>query len=197
MTPSIRTTPSPGTLDEPNRLHGYAARFNEESAILNEKGVCRTPFVEVIRPGAFARTLRENRDIRALYNHDRAHVLGRTKSGTLDLVEDEVGLKFALRLPDTQVARDLRESIRRGDIDGCSFHGYVLADEVELRPGLPALRTILDIELVEITPATAFPAYASANVVLRSLPHAPSLDLPARFPIGLASARLRLSASDD
>ena len=159
---------SAGGLDRPNLLRGYAARFDEPSQILFDKSVCKGPFIEVIKPGAFARTLRENDDIRALFDHDKGCVLGRTKAGTLTLAEDQYGLEFLNPLPNTSFARDLRESMRRGDIDGCSFFGYVVKDEVELRPGQPALRTIYDIELVEITPATAFPAYLTAKAALRS-----------------------------
>jgi HK97 family phage prohead protease len=166
--PLTRVARSPGTLDEPNRLHGYAARFNEESAVLFDPKVCKGPFVEVIRPGAFARTLRENPDILALFNHDFAHVLGRTGAGTLALSEDAEGLAFEVSLPDTTVARDLRESVRRGDFAGCSFYGYVVEDTVEARAGLPALRTLVEVELVEVTPATAMPAYDSTSVVLRN-----------------------------
>lgn len=192
MIPTLipRTTPSPGTLEEPNRLRGYAARFDEPSRVLVDPDICKGPFIEVIRPGAFARTLRENPDIRALYNHDRGAPLGRTRAGTLALAEDELGLAFDLTLPDTQVARDLRESLRRGDIDGCSFYGYVVESTLEDRPGLPALHTILDVELVEITPATTFPAYPTATVALRSVAAGRAAATPR---IALARARLALA----
>lgn len=186
-------TAIPGTLDEPNLLHGYAARFNEESAVLFDKTVCKGPFVEVIKPGAFSRTLRDNLDIRSLFNHDKGCVLGRTRAGTLTLVEDEEGLRFTNPLPDTSFARDLRESMRRGDIDGCSFQGYVVSDDVQLRSGQPALRTIYDIELIEITPATAFPAYETAKSALRS--KHPEFFEPVEpgYPLALARAHLALS----
>lgn len=166
--PERKFTPLKGTLDEPNRLHGYIARFGEESQVLFDKNVCKVPFIEVIRPGAFAKTLRENDDIRALMSHKSEYVLGRTRAGTLKLDEDESGLHFENLLPDTSFARDLRVSMGRGDIDGCSFYGYVIADDVEIRPGMPALRTIHEISLIEVTPATAFPAYLTATASLRA-----------------------------
>ncbi len=56
-------------------------------------------------------------------------VLGRkTKSGTLRLSEDSTGLHFDCDLPKTQAANDLRELIRRGDIDQCSS-GFRTVDD--------------------------------------------------------------------
>src|SRR3546814_14664458 len=48
-------------------------------------------------------------------------VLGRTKSGTLTLTEDDTGLAFALDMPDTAAARDLIALAERGDLGGASF----------------------------------------------------------------------------
>jgi HK97 family phage prohead protease len=48
-------------------------------------------------------------------------VLGRNKSGTLRLSVDGIGLRYEIDPPDTQAARDLIESLRRGDVSGSSF----------------------------------------------------------------------------
>jgi HK97 family phage prohead protease len=169
VAPEQKYTRACGTLDEPNKLVGYIARFGEESSIIRELNVCRDPFVEVILPGAFAKTLRSNPNIRSLYNHERGSPLGCTKAGTLRLWEDDQGLRFENDLPDTSVGRDCRESIKRGDIDGCSFYGFVMDDLVEYREGLPALRTIREIRLTEVTPACVFPAYEATSVAVRSM----------------------------
>ncbi|MCT4573774.1 HK97 family phage prohead protease, partial [Bacillus thuringiensis] len=90
------------TEEQPSKITGYAAVFNSKTTIGGW-------FDEVIEPGAFARSLSENSDIRALFNHNWDNVLGRTKSGTLRLEEDEKGLKFEIELPNTSVGRDLAE----------------------------------------------------------------------------------------
>ncbi|EIQ76315.1 prohead protease, partial [Shigella flexneri 1235-66] len=48
-------------------------------------------------------------------------LLGRTRSGTLKLEEDETGLRFELTPPDPSTGRDVIELVKRGDISGMSF----------------------------------------------------------------------------
>jgi len=48
-------------------------------------------------------------------------VLGRTKSGTLELSEDATGLAMFARVGPTTYAKDLAISMERGDIDQMSF----------------------------------------------------------------------------
>ncbi len=55
-------------------------------------------FRERIAPGAFAASLDSGRDILALVDHDPKSLLGRTRSGTLTLREDDDGLAFDLAL---------------------------------------------------------------------------------------------------
>src|SRR5437879_2428092 len=123
-------------------IGGYAAMFNSLSGNLGG-------FVEVIRPGAFKRTLAEGADIRCLFNHNEDLVLGRSTSGTLRLWEDEVGLQFECDLPNTTVANDLYESIQRKDIDQCSFGFCCDADGDNWIPTPDApgvLRELVDVE---------------------------------------------------
>ena len=108
-----------------------------------------------IAPGAFAEAIGKS-DVRALWNHDPNYVLGRTKNKTLTLREDEQGLFYEVTPPDAQWARDLIESIKRGDVDQSSFAFTVEKggdewDEVST----PAIRTINKIkELFDVSPVT-------------------------------------------
>lgn len=144
--------------DDPIKVSGYAAVFNSLTTIEDW-------FTELISPGAFARTLSDNGDIRALYNHNWDNVLGRTKSGTLALEEDDRGLKFEVTLPNTTVARDLAESMARGDVNQCSF-GFLVTKETWDYDVEPAQRTIEEVELYEIS-VVSIPAYedTEANLV--------------------------------
>ncbi|MCS1392983.1 HK97 family phage prohead protease [Lysinibacillus boronitolerans] len=144
---------------ESNVIEGYAAVFNSPTDIWGM-------FTEVIAPGAFADAIASNDDIRALFNHDWNNVLGRTKSGTLRLSEDARGLKFEVDLPNTTLARDLSESLKRGDISQCSF-GFVPTSETwDYEPEIP-VRTINSVELHEIS-VVSIPAYEDTEVSLRS-----------------------------
>ncbi|RIK35690.1 MAG: HK97 family phage prohead protease [Chloroflexi bacterium] len=91
-------------------IAGYAAVFNTLSVDL-------WGFREKIAPGAFAGSLQD--DVRALWNHETGIVLGRTKSGTLRLAEDDVGLAIEIDPPSS--AGNYIETIERGDVDQMSF----------------------------------------------------------------------------
>ena len=144
---------------ESNVIEGYAAVFNSPTDIWGM-------FTEIIAPGAFADAIASNDDIRALFNHDWNNVLGRTKSGTLRLSEDARGLKFEVDLPNTTLAKDLSESLKRGDISQCSF-GFVPTSETwDYEPEIP-VRAINSVELHEIS-VVSIPAYEDTEVSLRS-----------------------------
>jgi len=98
-------------------IEGIAARYNVLSAPL-PTGSGAT-FRERILPGAFASCM--GQDTVMLQDHDPSRILGRTKSGTLKLAETTKGLQFRCLLPNNQVGNDLHESIKRGDINSCSF----------------------------------------------------------------------------
>lgn len=136
------------------KLKGYAATFNNPSQDLGG-------FVEMLRPGCFAKTIASD-DIRAFYNHCYDHLLGRTKSGTLRLWEDEIGLAFEIDL-DLSIALHafIYKAVKRGDLDGVSFGFYALRDEWS-EDG--KTNTVLEAQLIEISPVV-FPAYLNGPVV--------------------------------
>ncbi|MEC0282320.1 HK97 family phage prohead protease [Terribacillus saccharophilus] len=138
-------------------IEGYAAVFNSPTMIGDY-------FEEVIMPGAFAKAITSNNDVRALFNHDWNHVLGRTKSGTLRLYEDERGLKFEVDLPNSSFAKDFAESLDRGDIDQCSFGFYPTGEEWDYAAE-PAKRKLHDLELFEVS-VVSIPAYEDTEVSL-------------------------------
>jgi len=143
-------------------ISGYAAKFNTRSALLYGE------FYEKIAQGAFARSLKEN-TIKALWNHNRDMVLGSSKSGTLRLEEDDIGLRIEVDLPNNTWGHDAYESVQRGDVDGVSFGFYVRKHDVVYLPDEDVYeRTLLDVELFEVSP-TGFPAYQDSEIEARSL----------------------------
>ena len=83
------------------------------------------PFTEVVRQGAFTKTLAENADVPFLVNHGGL-TLARTKSGTLRLAEDDTGLHTEADLdPASPHVQALRSAMERGDVDEMSFGFWV------------------------------------------------------------------------
>lgn len=139
------------------KLVGYVARFDSEARIGS--------FTEVIRRGAFRASLASGKDVLALADHDPKAVLGRTRSGTLELREDAEGLAFTLTLPDTQAGRDLVALAERGDLGGCSF-GFTVQPDGEHWDG--NRRELRSVELHEVSIVQSWPAYQNTQVQLRS-----------------------------
>lgn len=143
---------------QPTRLEGYPAVFNSLSMDLGG-------FRERILPGAFTRTL-QDADVRALFNHDVNFVLGRTKSGTLSLQEDERGLAMVNTPPDTQLVRDMVIApVKRGDVDQMSFMFRTRKDKWLEENGW-LVRELVDVDLFDVSPVT-FPAYPATVVSAR------------------------------
>lgn len=147
---------------EKPKIVGHAAVFNQRSEDLGG-------FREQIAPGAFADAIKQD-DIRALFNHNPDHVLGRNKAGTLALREDDTGLFIEITPPDTQLARDLVISMERGDITQMSFgfrvraNGYNWAEDADGT----VVRTLTAVRLFDVSPVT-YPAYPQTDVAVRSL----------------------------
>jgi hypothetical protein len=137
-------------------LEGYAAVFNSETDLGH--------FREVIKPGAFDDVM--TNDVRALINHDPNLVLGRTTNGTLELSQDERGLKYRVKLGAQQYAKDFYESVKRGDISQSSF-----AFTID-KQSWNEERTVRSVDkvrqLLDVSPVT-YPAYAAATVQARDL----------------------------
>ena len=141
-------------------IRGYAAVYNSESDLLYGF------FREVIRPGAFDNSIKN--DIRALWNHNAAYVLGRSTSGTLDIRSDAKGLYFEVEPPDAQWANDLCTSIRRGDINQMSFGFETIQDNWTTLEDGTEMRELLEVNLHEVSVVT-FPAYQATSAGMRSL----------------------------
>ena len=123
-------------------------------------------FKEKIKRGAFTNSIKRN-DIKLLFNHDANYVLGRNKSGTLKLEEDEYGLKIEAIPPNTSFAKDLINLLERGDIDQMSFGFMVNKEEWDTTDKELPIRTLLDVELFD-TSIVVYPAYKQTSVDVRS-----------------------------
>lgn len=143
-------------------IEGYASVFDSWSEELGGE----FPFRERVVKGAFEESIQSD-DIRALFNHDPNYVLGRNTSNTLSLEEDEKGLRVRITPPQTQWAKDLLVSIKRGDITQMSFGFTVILDRWSYEDNID-IRELLKVKLYDVSPVT-FPAYSQTECGIRTI----------------------------
>ncbi|KEZ51337.1 HK97 family phage prohead protease [Metabacillus indicus] len=139
-------------------IEGYFAVFNRATELW-------TGAYEELSPEAFNETL--GNDIRGLINHDTTLVLGRNKSGTLELKADSHGLWGKIRInPNDSDAVNIYERVKRGDVDQCSFGFNILKEDTDFREDGSVKWTIRKVDLHEVSVCT-FPAYEETGVQAR------------------------------
>lgn len=137
------------------KLEGYAIVFDSPAQIGNVQ--------EVIKRDALNNT--DLSDVALFYNHDTNHIpLARTPN-TLTLEVDERGLKFSAVVPDTEDGRSIYESVKRGDLRGCSF-AFQVADNGESWEG--NIRKINNIAKIFECSICPYPAYSDTSIEARA-----------------------------
>lgn len=159
----IRQTSNSVTGDG-NKLSGYAVLYGVESRTLNEYG--RT-FKETIKRGAFdLENQNTGTDVKLFYNHDSSMPLARTEGGSLRLFNDENGIRFEADLPDTTLANDIKELMKRGILTGeMSFGFSATSDSWDKNK---SFRTVEKANLYEIS-VVVDAAYPQTHSLLRSI----------------------------
>jgi HK97 family phage prohead protease len=102
---------------------------------------------------------RSDLDVRFLINHDSNLVLARTKSGTLELSEDERGLRIYARVAPYSYAEDLRIAIERGDVDQMSFAFTTEQDSWSKTEDGENLRRVSRVKDLFDVSVVTYPAY--------------------------------------
>lgn len=144
----LRESAAPGGV----RVVGYASTYDQPYPIWG--GPAAGGFDETIAAGAFDKSVRERDDVRFLLNHDGVP-LARTKSGTMTLEADAVGLLVDADLdPGSPIVAGLRSAMERGDMDQMSF-----AFEVTRQEWSPdySQRRITEVRLFDVSVVT-YPA---------------------------------------
>ncbi len=144
-------------------LWGYIAVFDQLSVDLGG-------FLERVDRHAFDRSLKD-KPVVALVAHDSKEPLGWTNNpNQLALRTDRRGLIGELHsIPDTSYGRDLVVQVREKLAYQCSFGFYVIEDRWEFRDGELPIRTLVEVELIEVSFGVAIPAYQGTSSALRSL----------------------------
>lgn len=146
------TIPTTAT-EKPLKLEGYAVVFDTPAQIGG--------YSEII-----SRSALNNCDMSEcclIYNHDLTKIPLARVPNTLTLVADQRGLKFSAELPNTEEGKAIYESVKRGDLRGCSFAFQVSDDKFDGKQR--EIRTISKIYEISICP---FPAYGATSVEARN-----------------------------
>jgi HK97 family phage prohead protease len=135
-------------------LRGYAALFDSPA------------HGEVIRSGAFTKTLADGADVRMLVNHDGVPI-ARSKSGSLILSTDERGLVVDVPSLDMSnpTVQELVSAMRRGDIDQMSFAFSPVREQFNKDS---RTRELLEVRLFDVSVVT-YPWYDTTSVGLRDV----------------------------
>ncbi len=144
-------------------VEGYAALFETETVVADR-------WAEKVSRGAFSEAIKRD-DVAFLVNH-KGEPLARRSNGTLDLVEDELGLRMKATLDpsDPDVAR-IVPKIKNKNLKDMSF-AFVVNKEGRdngqrwtERPGMP-LRELREVNLVDVSVVND-PAYPGTSISVR------------------------------
>lgn len=142
-------------------LEGYFVVFNQQTELWS--GI-----FEEIAPTALNDSIAKD-DVRALFNHDSAKVLGRIGNQTLELKADEHGLHGRVFInPNDREANDIYARVERGDINQCSFGFYPIEEDVIRDQENDTTKFIVKkADVIEVS-IVAWGAYPTTSIASRS-----------------------------
>ena len=147
--------------DGSHYIEGYAIVFNRESKDLGG-------FKEIVDPSAMIDA--DMSDIMGRYNHEV--LIGRTTTGTMRYSVDDDGVRYSIKLPNTDYpGKYIYEMVERKDINGSSFAFDVKkgGDKWEERNDGSMLRTIKSFSKIYDMGPVDNPAYADTTSAMRSM----------------------------
>ena len=140
---------------------GYASVFDKPYGVRDSRG----QYNEIIKQGAFKKTLKEQDDVRFLVNHDGIP-LARTSSGTLQLEEDDYGLFVRAELdPSNPTVAEVSSAMKRGDLNEMSFAFAAIKDNFDNNG---ENREVNEARLFDVSVVT-YPANPWAGAKLRGI----------------------------
>ena len=144
-------------------IDGYVNAVARDSRLIPD---VKGSFREQIVPKAFQRALEKAENVDILLNHDKNRKLGSTTEGTLELFEDNIGLRAIAKITDAEVI----EKAKRNELRGWSFAFYSVKDRWEdIEEGVQR-RYVEDLELTEVSIVdnTKVPAYSATSIETRA-----------------------------
>lgn len=138
-------------------ISGYVNAVERESRVLHDSS---GEFVEVMKEGVFRKALERNPDVGLMFNHTR-----NITANDMKLTEDSIGLKIDVDVTDPEVIQNAQDN----KLTGFSFGFRCLCADFEERDGLPRLRNVTDIDLIEVSILNCTPAYRATEIDTRGL----------------------------
>lgn len=167
-------------MPEGSTLVGYAAVFDSPSEPL--------PWTEYVRRGAFRKTINDGADVRLLIDHEGVP-LARTKSGTLTLEEDEIGLRVEAQLDEANPdAARVISALKRGDLSQMSFAFRTVKDAWSENR---TIRDLKEVQLFDVSVVT-YPAYEETVAELRRANHTTPDTVKPATPMTLRKRQIQL-----
>jgi HK97 family phage prohead protease len=158
--PEVRTN----SVDFEVRAEGDGMTFTGYASVFNSPSEDLGGFIEYVAPGAFKRSLQSRNEVKLLWNHDSGEPLASLRGGTMQLVEDNRGLKVTAQLPNTTRGRDVAELLRTNVINTMSFGFNVIRDSWSSDG---KTRTLESVRLFEVS-VVSFAAYPDTTAQVRS-----------------------------
>jgi hypothetical protein len=147
-------------------IEGTAIVFEKESIDLGG-------FKEVIKRGAVTQEFIDSQDISMKYNHsDTNGILARRNKckGSLDINVKDDGVEFRFTAKNTNLGNEVLESVRNGDLSGCSFSFKIANDgDKWTKRSVGYLREVKSIYAIKDLSIVTQPAYEMTTCNTRGL----------------------------
>lgn len=144
------------------KIGGYINVTERESEMLYSKKRGKW-FKEVMKRGVFKSAISRAKEIPLLLEHNWNKTLATTRNQTLNLKEDQIGLRFDAVIDD----KTIYEQVKSGVINSCSFGFRALQEEIEEINNRLEKRFVTGIELLEVS-LVKNPAYVGSLVESRA-----------------------------
>lgn len=143
-------------------ISGYVNVPGRESRpVLTPRG----KVIEIIERRAFADAIKRAGNIQMLLDHNHSRVLASTEGGTLQLSEDEIGLRAESVVTDQEVI----DGAKAGKLKGWSFGMRNAVDAVEERANELPIRRVKSFDMDEITLVmNRIPVYSATSIEVRA-----------------------------
>lgn len=159
--------------DEGMTVEGLVNRTESWSHTLG----MRKKFREKISKGAFARALVDANRVDFLAEHDDTKLLSTTENGSLELWEDEEGLKMRANICPTTYGKDMYELIRSKIVNHMSFGFRIKSDKWKKLNDGTFERVVDALELMEVS-VVRNPAYPQSAIASRGIELVEDVEIP-------------------